>query len=166
MSIAAVTARLVRRRHETAGDVVTEKKWDRDRILAHVAAYLPVAAMFGIDIIAADAERGRVRLIGNAQITRPGGSIAGPVLFAMADIATYALTLALRQEDTAATSSLLMNFLRPAFSPPLIAEAVPLRVGRGLLTYDVRIWSEADGPERLIAQAVATWAAAAIAAVS
>jgi uncharacterized protein (TIGR00369 family) len=139
---------------------VTEKLWDMDRILSHVAAHLPVAALFGVEIIAAEAERSRVRLIGNAKITRPGGSITGPVLFAMADIATYALTLALRQEDAAATSSLLMNFLRPAFAPPLVAEAMPLRVGRTLLTYDIRLWSEADGPERLIAQATATWAVA------
>jgi uncharacterized protein (TIGR00369 family) len=78
----------------------------------------------------------------------------------MADLATYALTLALKHEESAVTSSLLMNFLRPVYAPPLIAEAVPLRAGRSLLTYDVRIWSEADGPERLIAQATATWAAA------
>ena len=143
-----------------AGPVfVTGRKWDIEGIRAHVAAHLPLAALFGIEIIAADAERSRVRLVGNAQITRPGGSIAGPVLFAMADIATYVLTLALKQEDAAVTSSLSMNFFRPAFSPPLIAEAVPLRDGRSLITYDVRIWSEADGPHRLIAQANATWAA-------
>ena len=139
--------------------VVSDEKWDRDRILAYVAAHLPLAAHFGIEIISADAERSRVRLVGNAQIMRPGGLIAGPVLFAMADIATYVLTLASRQDDDAVTSSLLMNFFRPALSPPLIAEAVPLRVGRSLITYDVRIWSEADGSERLIAQANATWAA-------
>jgi uncharacterized protein (TIGR00369 family) len=138
---------------------VTEKKWDIDRILPHLAAHLPVVALFGMEVIAAEAARSRVRLVGNARITRPGGSIAGPVLFAMADVATYVLTLALRQEDAAATSSLLMNFFRPAFAPPLIAEAVPLRAGRSLLTYDVHIWCEADGPERLIAQAIATWAA-------
>jgi uncharacterized protein (TIGR00369 family) len=134
---------------------LTEKQWDLDRILPHLA----VAALFGIEVIAAEAERSRVRLVGNAHIWRPGGLVSGPVLFAMADVATYALTLALKQEDMAVTSSLLMNFLRPALAPPLIAEAVPLRAGRSLLTYDVRIWSEADGPERLIAQAIATWAA-------
>jgi uncharacterized protein (TIGR00369 family) len=138
---------------------MTEKAWHLDRILPHVEAYLPVAALFGMEIIAADADHSRVRLVGNAQITRPGGTIAGPVLFAMADVATYALTLALTQEDAAVTSSLQMNFLRPALSPPLIAEAVPLRAGRRLFTYDVRIWCEADGPERLIAQAIAIWAA-------
>lgn len=137
---------------------MTENKWNMDRILPLFAAHLPVAALFGIEIVAAEAERSCVRLIGNAQITRPGGLIAGPVLFAMADVATYALTIALRQEDAAVTSSLLMNFFRPALSPPLFAEAVPLRVGRSLLTYEVRIWSEVDGPERLIAHAIATWA--------
>jgi uncharacterized protein (TIGR00369 family) len=138
---------------------VTEKKWDMNRILPHFAAHLPVAALFGIEVVTAEPDRSRVRLVGNAHITRPGGSIAGPVLFAMADLATYALTLALKHEESAVTASLLINFLRLAYAPPLIAEAVPLRAGRSLLTYDVRIWSEAEGPERLIAQATATWAA-------
>ena len=140
-----------------------EQAWDIDRIRAHIAADLPVAAVFGIDIVAAQAASARVRLVGTAPIRRPGGSIAGPVLFAMADIATYALTLALRQEDVAVTSSLAMNFLRPGFALPLIGEAVPLRAGRNLLTYDVRIWSEAEGPDRPIAQATATWTNASVA---
>ena len=138
---------------------MTETTWHLDRILSHVAAHPPVAALFGMEILTADARHSRVRLVGNAQITRPGGTITGPVLFAMADVATYALTLALTQEDAAVTASLQMNFLRPALTPPLIAEAVPLRTGRRLFTYDVRIWSEADGPDRLIAQAAAIWAA-------
>jgi acyl-coenzyme A thioesterase PaaI-like protein len=76
----------------------------------------------------------------------------------MADIATYALTLAQRQEECV-TANLSMNFLRPALALPLIGEAVSLRAGRNLLIHDVRIWSEAEGPERLIAQATASWVA-------
>jgi len=142
------------------GTALTRKQWNLENILPHVATHLPLAALFGMKIVAAEPGHSRVRLVGNEHIRRPGGSIAGPVLFAMADVATYALTLALRHEETAVTSSLLMNFLRPAFAPPLIAEAVPLRAGKSLLTYDIRIWSETEGPDRLIAQATATWVAA------
>lgn len=60
---------------------MTETTWHLDRILSHVAAHLPVAALFGMEILTADARHSRVRLVGNAQITRPGGTITGPVLF-------------------------------------------------------------------------------------
>jgi uncharacterized protein (TIGR00369 family) len=96
------------------GTALTRKQWNLENILPHVATHLPLAALFGMEIVAAEPGHRRVRLVGNEHIRRPGGSIAGPVLFAMADVATYALTLALRHEETAVTSSLLMNFLRPA----------------------------------------------------
>jgi uncharacterized protein (TIGR00369 family) len=138
--------------------VLTEPHWNRDRILSHIATHLPVAALFGIEVVEAQAALSRVRLVGSEHIRRAGGSVAGPVLFAMADIAAYALTLAQRQEECV-TANLSMNFLRPALALPLIGEAVSLRAGRNLLIHDVRIWSEAEGPERLIAQATASWVA-------
>jgi uncharacterized protein (TIGR00369 family) len=139
---------------------MTETHWDLERIRSYVATQLPLAALFGIDVVAAESSRARVRLVGNANIARPGGSIAGPVLFAMADITTYVLTIMLRQKDDGATSNLLINFFRPAIEAPLVSEAVVLRAGRRLVTYDVRIWPEAAGPDRLVAQATATWAIA------
>lgn len=139
---------------------MSEPPWDLERIRLHVAGHLPLAALLGIEIAAAERERSVVRLVGNPHIWRPGGSVAGPVLFAMADIATYALTLTLLQEDAAVTADLLINFLRPAVALPLVAEAMPLRAGRRLMTFDVRIWPEAAGPDRLVAQATATWAVA------
>ena len=132
--------------------------WTLGTIRSHVAGHLPIAALLGIEIAAATQARARVRLHANPQLLRPGGSVAGPVLFAMADVAAYALTLAIRQEDEDVTTSLHINFLRPALTTPLIAEALPLRAGRTLLIHDVRIWSEPQGPGTPIAQATATWA--------
>jgi uncharacterized protein (TIGR00369 family) len=114
----------------------------------------------GIEIESVEAGRARVRLDRADGLRRPGGAVAGPVLFAMADLVSYLPTLVLFGQDVAVTASLDIRFLRPAMSVPLIADAVPLREGRTLQSYDVRIWSEADGPDRLIAQASATWARA------
>ena len=139
---------------------MTETHWDLERLQTYFATGLPIAALFGIELVVAEPSRARVRLIGNANIARPGGMVVGPVLFAMADITTYALTLVRRQKDGAATSNLLINFFRPAFDLPLLSEAVALRAGRQLITYDVRIWPETAGPDRLVAQATATWAIA------
>jgi uncharacterized protein (TIGR00369 family) len=140
---------------------MTEAPWDLARIRAHVAAHLPLAALMGIEIAVAATEGSRVRLHGNANVMRPGGSVAGPVLFAMADLVSYVQTVMLQQRDLAFTASLSIHFFRPPMLLPLIAEATTLRAGRTLSTFDVRIWSEVEGPAKLAAQATATWTAGA-----
>ena len=139
---------------------MTADKWDITGIREHVAAQLPLMRTLGLEIEMAQANRARVRLDLAEGLRRPGGAVAGPVLFAMADLVSYLLTLVLFRQDVAVTASLAIQFLRPAMSVPLIAEAVPLREGRTLQAYDVRIWSEKEGPDRLIAQANASWARA------
>ena len=115
-----------------------------------------MAAMIGLELLEAEPTHSLVRLPGSSALLRPGGAVAGPILFAMADIGTYLLTIAIRQAYDAMTSSLAINFLRPALQTPLLARAEPLSTGRRVMTFNVRITPEAD-PGRLIAQATATW---------
>jgi uncharacterized protein (TIGR00369 family) len=130
--------------------------WPLERIRQHLAAGLTFMDLFSIDLVEASADRARVRLTAGPNARRPGGSINGPVQFALADVATYALIIASRQDPAAATVDLTINFLRPAMSFPLLAEAQPLRAGRRLFTADVRILEEETG--RLMTQASATYA--------
>lgn len=130
--------------------------WTLDHIRRHIEEGLPLVPLFNIDVIEATTERGAVRLRDGEHVTRPGGSVAGPVQFALADVAAYALILADRQDAAAVTVDLTINFLRPAMMLPLVASAVPLRAGRRLYTADVRIIEEATG--RLISQATTTYA--------
>jgi uncharacterized protein (TIGR00369 family) len=94
---------------------IIESHWDLERIRSHFATRLPLAALLGIEVVAAERSNARVRLVGSKAIAHPGGMVAGPILFAMADMASYALTLVLRQAEDALTSNLLINFFRPAF---------------------------------------------------
>jgi uncharacterized protein (TIGR00369 family) len=130
--------------------------WTLDHIRQHIEQGLPLVPLFNIDVIEASTERGAVRLREGDHVTRPGGSIAGPVQFALADVATYALILAVKHDEAAVTIDLTINFLRPAMSLPLVAVATTLRAGRRLFTAEVRIIEEATG--RLIAQATTTYA--------
>jgi len=130
--------------------------WTLNHIRHHIAEGLPLAPLFNFDVVEATAVRGRLRLDEGAHVTRPGGSVAGPVLFAMADVVTYALILAARHDPDAVTVDISLNFLRPARMLPLLAEALPLRGGRRLFTAEVRI-SEQDGSGALVAQAITTW---------
>lgn len=139
--------------------MTTSPSWTLDQISRHIADGLPLAPLFNLEVVEATASRARLRLNEGAHVTRPGGSVAGPVLFALADVVTYALILAARHDPDAVTVDLTINFLRAARALPLLAEAVPLRGGRRLFTAEVRI-SEADGTGALVAQATTTWSLA------
>jgi len=130
--------------------------WTLDQIRRHIEQGLPLVPLFNIDVIQADAEQDVVRLRAGEHVTRPGGSVAGPVQFALADVATYALILADRRDEGAVTVDMNINFLRPARLLPLVAVAVPLRAGRRLFTAEVRITEEAAS--RLISHATTTYA--------
>ena len=102
---------------------------------------------------------GRVKVVAGYRdgLLRPGGVISGPTLMSLSDTAAYALVLAhIGDQLMAVTSTLTMNFLRGAKPGNLYAEAEMLRLGRRNAVCDVRIWTE--GPDRLAAQAVVTYA--------
>lgn len=139
--------------------MTTTPPWTLEQISRHIADGLPLAPLFNLEVVEATAARAQLRLNEGAHVTRPGGSVAGPVLFALADVATYALILAARHDPDAVTVDLTINFLRPARDLPLLAEALPLRGGWRLFTAEVRI-AEADGAGPLVTQATTTWSLA------
>jgi uncharacterized protein (TIGR00369 family) len=131
-------------------------RWTLDHIRQHIEQGLPLVPLFNIDVMEASEDWAVVSLREGDHVTRPGGSIAGPVQFALADVATYALILAARHDKAAVTVDLTINFLRPATSLPLVAVAAPLRAGHRLFTAEVRISEETTG--RLISQATTNYA--------
>ena len=66
--------------------------WTLERIRDHIATSLPLMGLFNMDVADAGAESGRVRLGIGENITRLGGGVSGPVHFALADAAMYALS--------------------------------------------------------------------------
>ncbi len=131
--------------------------WDLPRIQAHIAANLAVSAHLGLSVEAASPERALVRLNPFAQALRPGNIVSGPVMFAAADVAAYALILARTGDIAAVTIDLDMNFLRPATGLPLLAEAAVLRAGRRVFLCEVRISAPEPGSPAL-AHALARYA--------
>ena len=93
---------------------------------------------------------------GSVQI-RPGGTVSGPTLMALADGAAYCQVLAhIGPVALAVTSSLNITFLRKPQPVGVVAEARFLKLGRKLAVVEVRLFSE-DSPD-LVAQAVVTYA--------
>jgi uncharacterized protein (TIGR00369 family) len=88
---------------------------------------------------------------------RPGGTVAGPVLMAVADIALYVAILGeIGIVPLTVTTSLNVNFLRkPAADRDIVAVCKLIKVGRALAVGEVSLYS--SGSEALVAHAVGTY---------
>ena len=126
----------------------------RDAIAAFLATEFPQTRC---TVIAAGGQCATVRHeIGHAEL-RPGGTVSGPVLMAVADVALYVAILAeVGIVPLVVSTSLTVNFLRrPSADAAIVAEARLLKLGRSLAVGEVYLRSEgADDP---VAHAVGTY---------
>jgi len=102
--------------------------------------------------------RARIRqVVGEAEL-RPGGTVSGPTMMAVADAASYAAVLsAIGLVPLAVTTNLNINFLRkPTPHAAVIGDATLLKVGRRLIVSEIRIYSEGD--DKPVAHATTTYA--------
>ncbi|MDF1854131.1 PaaI family thioesterase [Pseudooceanicola sp.] len=85
-----------------------------------------------------------VRLKVEYRHLRPGGTVSGPTMFALADVSVYLGILAMiGPKGLAVTTNCSIDFMRkPAAGADLIAECKLLKLGRVLAVGDVLIYSE------------------------
>lgn len=95
--------------------------------------------------------------VGVAEL-RPGGTVSGPVLMTLADVALYVAILGeIGIVPLAVTSNLTINFLRkPSADSDVLAECRLLKVGRSLIMGEVSLYSA--GSTELVAHATGTYA--------
>lgn len=100
----------------------------------------------------------RVRLRYDARNLRPGGTIQGPALVALADIGAYVVLLGAYGEAAtgAATTSLQMDFMRKPEPGDVVAHTELLKAGRTLAVCHVRIVGADDG--KMLAACSCTYA--------
>ncbi|MCF3594339.1 PaaI family thioesterase [Rhodobacteraceae bacterium LMO-12] len=98
-----------------------------------------------------------LRLLVGERHLRPGGTVSGPSMFALADCAVYAIVLAMvGRKALAVTTSCSLDFMRkPAAGKDLIARCRLLKLGRVLAVGDVLIYSE--GQDAPVARASMTY---------
>ena len=97
------------------------------------------------------------REIGEAEL-RPGGTVSGPTLMAMADLALYvAIFGEIGIVPMAVTTNLNINFLRrPSANSAIVAVCKLMKVGKTLAVGEVSLYSEGD--EDPVAHVVGTYA--------
>ena len=88
---------------------------------------------------------------------RPGGTVSGPVLMAVADVALYVALLGrIGIVPLAVTTSLNINFLRkPSADRRIVGVCTMLKVGKSLAVGEVNLYSE--GSDEPVAHAVGTY---------
>ncbi|CUH53104.1 PaaI family thioesterase [Shimia marina] len=92
------------------------------------------------------------------QHLRPGGTVSGPTMFTLADVAAYVATLAcIGREALTVTTNCSLDFMRkPVSGRDLIAKATLLKLGRNLSVSHILIYSE--GEDMPVARANMTYA--------
>jgi uncharacterized protein (TIGR00369 family) len=108
-------------------------------------------------VVAVDEHSATVRHpVGVAEL-RPGGTVAGPVLMTVADVALYVAILSrIGLVPLAVTTNLSINFMRkPAAERDIVGVCRLMKLGRALAVGEVSLYSA--GLEQLVAHAVGTY---------
>ncbi|GAA6181916.1 PaaI family thioesterase [Shimia sp. NS0008-38b] len=89
---------------------------------------------------------------------RPGGTVSGPSMFALADVSAYVATMAcIGKEALTVTTNCSIDFMRkPLAGRDLVARTTLLKLGRSLSVSSVLIYSE--GQDAPVARANMTYA--------
>lgn len=120
-----------------------------------LAEFPQVAEDFRVESVAP--MQAEVRLLADEKHLRPGGTVSGPAMFALADLAMYVVTLAMiGPKALSVTTNCSIDFMRkPEAGRDLIGSARLLKLGRMLAVGDVLIRSE--GMEAPVARASLTY---------
>lgn len=98
----------------------------------------------------------RLRCDYHERLIRPGGTISGPTMMALADLALYVAILGqLGPVALAVTTNLSFNFLRKPAQAALIGECRLLKLGKRLAVGDVMIRSQ--GQDEVVCHATGTY---------
>ena len=99
----------------------------------------------------------RVRLVVAERHLRPGGTVSGPTMFALADVSVYLAILAMiGPKALAVTTNCSIDFMRkPAAGADLLCDCRILKLGRVLAVGECLLYSE--GVEAPVARASMTY---------
>jgi uncharacterized protein (TIGR00369 family) len=107
--------------------------------------HVPFVGALGIQVEHIEAGRATIRIPFREDFIRPGGTVAGPVQLALADIVMYAMVLSMiGRVELAVTTNLTCNFLRRPRPADLIGHGKILKLGKRLAVGEVLLYSEGE----------------------
>ena len=131
--------------------------FDEETLLEYVESIFPqIKGEFSIEKLEKNAIIVRMRV--QDRHLRPGGTVSGPSMFALADVAVYMSVLAaIGPKALAVTTNCSMDFMRkPLANADLIASCKLLKMGKTLAVGDVLICSDCN--KDAVARATLTYA--------
>jgi uncharacterized protein (TIGR00369 family) len=118
---------------------------------------MPSGAAMNFEVTLLERGRAVLRLATDANDLRPGDTVSGPVLFALADLAVYAAVMsAVGVVPLAVTTDATIHFLRRPRAGMLVADARILKEGKRLVVGEVAISHEGE-EDAPVAHAVMTY---------
>lgn len=138
---------------------MTGERIDAAEFTRRIHELVPVSKLFGIEAVSISEDgSAEVHIAKSEGLERPGGSISGPALMALADVAMFGgVNGRLGWTPMAMTATLNTTFLRPPKPETLVAHARPLRFGRRLAFYEVAI-STFSAPDEVVAHVTGSYA--------
>ena len=106
---------------------------------------VPLAAQLEPKAVRLEPGIAHIRIPFKPEFVRPGGTVTGPIVMALADITMYAVVMTrIGPVEQAVTTHLSVAFMRRPTPTPLIAEGRMLKLGRRLAFGDVLVFNEGD----------------------
>jgi uncharacterized protein (TIGR00369 family) len=106
---------------------------------------VPLGRAWGVEVLSVGEGAAVLRLPHHEDLLRPGGSVSGPALMGLADMAMWAALLSLTGgKDESLTATLSITFMRPPAARAVIAEARVIKKGRTLSYGEVTLRSEGE----------------------
>lgn len=119
-------------------------------------AEMPWAVEAGLALEAISKGAARMRLPFKENMLRPGGTVSGPSMMALADACMFAVILSeIGHVKLAVTTNLNINFLRKPGPVDLVADGKILKLGKRLAVMEVTLTS--DGAGDPVAHATGTY---------
>lgn len=121
-------------------------------------AELPLMAYLNVNLVRLDAAETILRARCEDASLRPGGTVAGPVMMALADAAFFAVIMAnIGMVKLAVTTNLSINFLRKPGPGDLDCHAGILKLGKRLAVCEARLYTGEFGRDKPVAHATGTY---------
>ncbi|MEE9334811.1 MAG: PaaI family thioesterase [Granulosicoccaceae bacterium] len=120
--------------------------------------HMPFAQQMGLQLESITASGVVMRAVYNEEFLRPGGTVSGPVMMALADAAMYALVLSrIGPVELAVTTNLSINFLSRPLPGDITAQARLLKLGKRLAVGEVSLYSDDGSVDAPVAHVTATY---------
>jgi uncharacterized protein (TIGR00369 family) len=117
---------------------------------------VPYVGMLGVEVVHFREGDVLVRLPYRELLLRPGGTICGPAIMALADIALYGVALShVGKVPLAVTTDLTVHFLAKPHPGDLLGYARTLKAGKRLIVGECEVRAEPD--DQHVAHVVGTY---------